>query len=78
MPSPTADALPGLNIGLSATFPGETVLVAVINLINTHRAGMNQENKDRADKMLLDLVEPGLRAYLDWVTAVVLPPAVKP
>lgn len=50
-------SLPEMKIGIS--FPGESLAVAFVNAWSTARQTMSQENRDRADKLLLDSIEQG-------------------
>jgi hypothetical protein len=45
------------DIKLSATFPGESALVAVLNYLAVHRSTMSEENRNRADDLWLKAFE---------------------
>lgn len=41
------------------TLPGEGLGIALLNYLIAHRESMSQENRDRADKLMLDSVQSG-------------------
>jgi hypothetical protein len=47
--------MPDLNVGVQ--FPGEGLIIAIINALAVRRETMSQVNRDRDDNLFLDLVE---------------------
>ncbi len=47
--------MPDLNVGVQ--FPGEGLIVAIINALAVRRETMSQANRDREDDILLDFLE---------------------
>ena len=47
--------MPDLNVGVQ--FPGEGLIIAIINSLAVRRETMSQVNRDRDDNLFLDLVE---------------------